>query len=289
MRFVKAFLMALLFVIVAGGYPYSEKIENPNLEEEKLNTILKNCADYCTRLKNSALFFVCREKINEELFQRTRVYIKSKHSSSRPPAYYRLRGKTKNEYIYDYQLIKKGSKIEESRILLEENGVKKNEKNAPMKTQRFYSYKSVFGPVGLLSKEFQDLFDYNFVKEAKLKGLKVYIIEANPKKNIEEQPNYGKIWVDQKDFSVVKIEMLQESLHGFEAFAGTLDDAEVKPDFKTVHFYEIEKNGIRFPSRTEFEESYKGKRTPKFKISEVSIKYDQYRFFIVETTVKYKE
>ena len=158
-----------------------------------------------------------------------------------------------------------------------------------MKTKRFYSYKSVFGPVGLLSKEFQDLFDYKFVKEAKLKGLKVYIIEAIPKKNIEEQPNYGKIWVDQKDFSVVKIEMHQESLQGFEAFSGTLDDSGVKPDFKTVHFYEIEKNGIRFPSRTEFEESYKGKRTPKFKRSEVLIKYDQYRFFTVETTVKYKK
>jgi len=289
MRFVKAFLLVLFFVIAAEGNPCSEKFEDSNLEEEKLNTILKNCADYCTRLKNSALFFVCREKINEELFQRTRVYIKSKNSSSRPPAYYRLSGKTKNEYIYDYQLIKKGSKIEESRILLEENGVEKNEKNAPMKTKRFYSYKSVFGPVGLLSREFQDLFYYKFVKEAKLKGLNVYIIEAIPKKNIEEQPNYGKIWVDKKDFSVVKIEMRQESLQGFEAFAGTRDDGEVKPDFKTVHFYEIEKNSIRFPSRTEFEESYKGKRTPKFKRSKVLIKYDKYRFFTVETTVKYKK
>jgi hypothetical protein len=289
MRFVKAFFCVLLFLIGPEGYSYSGKLEDSNLEKEKLNTILKNCADYCTKLKNSALFFVCREKINEELFQRTRVFVKGKGSSSKPPAYYRLSGKTKNEYIYDYQLIKKGSKIEESRILLEENGVKKNKKDAPMKTKRFYSYKSVFGPVGLLSKEFQDIFDYKFVKEAKLKSLQVYIIEAIPKKNIEERPNYGKIWVDKKDFSVVKIEMLQESLHGFEAFSGVLDDSGIKPDFKTIHFYEIKKNGIRFPSRTEFEEAYKGRRTPKFKRSKVLIKYDQYQFFTVETTVKYKE
>lgn len=203
------------------------------------------------------------------------------------PAFYRLTGKTKNEYAYDYQLIKKGSKIEESRILLEENGKKKNEKDAPMKTKRFYSYKSVFGPVGLLSKEFQDLFDYRFIKETKLKGRKVYIIEAVPKEDVDEQPNYGKIWIDKEDFSVVRIEMLQESLYGFEDVAGKLQESGIRPEFKTVHFYEIEKNGIRFPSRTEFEEAYKGSMTPKFKRSKVSIEYDNYRFFIVETTVKY--
>ena len=48
-------------------------------------------------------------------------------------------------------MIKKGKDIKESRILIEENGEERYEKNAPLKTKRFYSLKSVFGPVGFLS------------------------------------------------------------------------------------------------------------------------------------------
>ncbi len=60
------------------------------------------------------------------------------------------------------------------------------------------------------------------------------------------------------------------------------------PQITTTHDYFIEKNGIRFPSNTICEELYLyGLRKVRTKMSETRITYDNYRFFIVETEVKY--
>jgi hypothetical protein len=42
-----------------------------------------------------------------------------------------------NHLLYDYQLVKTGEKIEEKRILLEENGKKEHIPDASLEVQRF--------------------------------------------------------------------------------------------------------------------------------------------------------
>lgn len=193
-----------------------------------------------------------------------------------------------NKYVYDYQLIKKGEKIEESRILLKENGKKKYEENAPMKTKRFYSKRSVYGPVGLLGKEQQGKYDYKIIKEQTIKKRKTYVIGVTPKINIKENPNFGKVWVDKENFSVLKIEIEQESLAGFEKIEKESKEKQVIPIITTTHDYFIEKNGIRFPSKTVCKEVYLTKmRRMRSKISETVITYDNYRFFLVDVKIKY--
>lgn len=258
-------------------------------DEGGLAEILKKCAEYCERLTNSALFFVCKETIKEEIYQG--------HFARTPSITLQgniiIRGSggrniERNAYVYDYQLIKKGEKIEESRILLEENGKKKYEKNAPLKTKIFYSKRSVFGPVGLLSKEWQDKYDYKIIKEkTTLEGRKAFIIEAKPKTETEGNPNYGKVWVDKEDFSILKIEIEQESLAGFERLEQEIKKRKIKPLFTITHDYFIEKKGIRFPNKTVFEEKYIGWRGRRSKASETIITYDNYRFFMVEVKVEY--
>ncbi len=49
----------------------------------------------------------------------------------------------------------------------------------------------------------------------------------------------------------------------------------------------MSKKGIRFPSKTVFEESYIS-AAKKRERSRTVIKYDNYRFFIVDYEVKYK-
>jgi hypothetical protein len=248
------------------------------IEEKAIEEILGKCAEYCEKLKSSALHFVCEEKIKEEIVLKPRI----ESSRLRAPTV-----KERNEYVYDYQLIKKGKDIKENRTLIEENGEKRNIKDALLKTKRFYSLKSVFGPVGFLGKEFQGLYNYQLKKEGKVKGRKAYIIEVIPKKKIEDKPNYGKLWVDKENFSVLKTEISQESLAGYEDFEKKAKNLRIKPILKTTHYYEVEKKGIRFPSKTVFVESYisAAKRRER---SRTVIEYDNYRFFIVDYEVKYK-
>ena len=270
---------------------YSQTDNSKTNDQDELEIILEKCAKYCERLSNSALHFVCEETINEELNRGPPGGDRVATSSGGNMTMRSIAGGRnieRNKYVYDYQLIKKGEKIEESRILLKENGKKKNEENAPLKTKRFYSKRSVYGPVGLLGKEQQSKYDYKIIKEQTIKKRKTYVIEVIPKINIEGNPNFGKVWVDKEDFSVLKIEIKQESLAGFEKIKQESKEQKIIPIITTTHDYFVEKNGIRFPSMTNCLEVHvariRGKRT---KISETRITYDNYRFFTVDTKIKY--
>ncbi len=288
MRIIRC-LILILFLLIYSGDVFSEFMSSANSKTlPELDEILKKCAEYCEKVENSALFFVCKEKIREEIFvehSMRRIVVRG----GRPRTYRIPTKKEKNEYVYDYQLMKKGKSIKESRTMIEENGEKKNEKDAPLKTKTFYSLKSVYGPVGLLSEKFQEQYNYKLLKEDKISRRKAYVIEAVPKKRIEENPNFGKLWVDKVDFSVLKIEMAQESLAGFEELESKMIKSGVTPILKAIHHYGVEKNGIRFPSKTVFEEAYSGYWRGKSRQSKIIIEYYDYRFFTVDVEVKYKE
>jgi len=252
---------------------------------EELDTILNKCAIYCEMLANASLFFVCIEKIEETKFEHNFV----RYYKNRVP-----RKVEENTYVYDYQLIKKGTKIEESRILLEENGKKMNEKDAQLKAHMFYSKRSVFGPVGLLIRENHDKYNYKILDEETISGRESVIIEAKPKTEMRDMPNYGKIWVDKKDYSILKIEVAEESLVGIEQVRGVINIG-IDPAISVTHFYdEVYKTNknqiIRFPSKTVFlYEKYLNKRRYKEKVIEGRTQYTyyNYRFFTVDVDVKY--
>ena len=113
------------------------------------------------------------------------------------------------------------------------------------------------------------------------------MIEALPKIKMKDKPNYGKIWVDKEDFSVLKIEIEAESLAGFENLKEMSKKRRIRPIITVTHDYGLEKKGIRFPSKTIFEESYIGLGTGKFRASRTIITYDDYRFFTVDVKVKH--
>ncbi len=284
-------LFSAFFLITYPSYLRSTtSLDSPIDTPVELERILRKCADYCEKLANSALFFVCQEKIEEQIhhIQFSEVEVWGPTVMRRV---YRVRNPRpkaeKNTYIYDYQLIKKGTKIEESRILLEENEEKKYVKNSKLKTKRFYSKRSIFGPVGFLSKDWQETYNYKIKKQDTLNGRKAIVIEALPKVKMKDKPNYGKIWVDKGDFSILKIEIEAESLVGFESLKEMSKKRRIKPIITVVHDYDIEKKGLRFPSKIIFVESYFGRGIGKFRASRTIITYDEYRFFTVDVKVKH--
>jgi hypothetical protein len=266
--------------------------ESSSSSNDLLHDILEKSAAYCDRLSRAALDFVCFEKIREEIYSyalpSSGRYVVVGEGEGPMSLEVRARRFTKtNNLIYDYQMIRQKGEMQESRTLIEENGVRKEEKNAPLKIKRFYSERPIFGPVGFLSKEWHDLYNYEIIDDDKVESRRAYVIEVRPKTPIENKPNYGKIWVDKEDSSILRIDVEQESLPGFEKIRQEAEKEKLTPHFKTTHIYGVEKNGLRFPSRTVFEEEYSRVKAGKFKVSKTTIRYENYRFFTVDTEVKY--
>jgi hypothetical protein len=229
---------------------------------------------------------VCNEKVKEEIFRPSpQVYDVSGRISY--SAYPVGRLTQKNVYVYDYQLIRKNFEINEQRILIEENGKKKNEKEAGLKT-RIFSYSNIiFGPVGLLSEFWQEYYDYKIIQREKFKRNKVIVIQATHIPHMKTTNLFGRIWVREDDFSIVKIEWEQESIQNYELIEEFAEKLKAKPELEFLAEYAFEKNEIRFPSKCTITEAYRRKRGGRFTRSKTTITYKDYKFFTVETEVKY--
>ncbi len=278
MKKQRAFVSVLIFLVLST-HVYGQKASSHSSGQTELETILKKCAEYCEKLANSALFFVCKEKITEKISSRSAIIAKDPRGSSS----HAYTSTAKRVYVYDYQLYRKGSDIKEQRILIEENGKKKHEENAPLKTRIFKHENIVLGPIGLLSSHWQTFHDYKILKEEKFKGDKTVVIEAVLKPEHAFHHLSGKVWVRKSDFSILKIEWLQQSIRGYERVEETAKELRAKPHLTLIAEYGFEKNGIRFPSKYSLDEDYLLRGMRRFKQSKTVVVYDDYKFFTVET------
>jgi hypothetical protein len=271
-------LFLFYFAISSWSLPSTQR------QEKQLEPILEKCAEYCERLVHSVLFFVCKEKITEKISSRATVTIISNDPQGLIRAY---GGTVTSVYVYDYQLYRKGNEIKEQRILIKENGKKKHEENAQLKTRAFKHENIVLGPIGLLSSYWQTFHDYRILKEAKYKGDETVIIEAVLKPEYTFHHLSGKIWVRKSDFSILKIEWLQQSIKGYDRVEETAKKLGAKPRLSLIAEYGFEKNGIRFPSKYSLDEVYiRGGR--RHHASKTVVIYEDYKFFTVETEARIK-
>ncbi|HSA97437.1 MAG TPA: hypothetical protein VLJ16_15405 [Acidobacteriota bacterium] len=248
--------------------------------EDPLPQILEKTRDYCRRLGASSLYFVCREKIDERQYSPPLVILSN---ASAPQA--KL---TRVLLEYDYQLVRKGESVEEQRVLLKENKQPRNEPGAELKT-RLYKHKNlVFGPGAFFSEYWQPRHAYTCVGEDLVGKDDTFVIEAAPAGAPEPDLVYGKAWVRKKDFAIVKIEWDQRCLGNYDQVLAVANRIghQAEPRLAIACTYGIDKNGIRFPDKMTIREEYWSTRGT-YRISETTVRYEDYRFFIVETEVKY--
>jgi len=267
-----------------------EEIVNP-----PLSIILKKAAEYCTKLSNATLDFICTEIATERLnydYKKGDWFV---HKL--------IERKAKNNFIYDYQLVRKDKKVKEKRILLNVNGKKIHYKNAHLITQRFDYARVIFGPIGVLGESWQKHFEYKILGSEILNKTDTFVIQASPKNSQKIEHLYGKIWISKKDYNILKIEWSPQSLKNYEYINRFAKSLRAKPKLTLVSEYFFEKNNIRFPSSYFIKEDYflKGqnkiqviskqglRKVNKFTMSEIEVKYKDYKFFIVETEVKYEK
>jgi len=258
-----------LFFSLAFFHARGHQTESSSLKEQddpRLAAVLKKTAQYCLRLDKAALDFVCLEDVAEM----TRRYTPQT-----------------DVYLYDYQFIRKGRETKEKRNLISVNGKKTNIGDSQLYTVMFQYKNVLFGPVGLLSQNWQAYHDYKLVGEDTFSNDKVVVIEVKPNAFLVTPHCYGKVWVNEEDGSVLKIIWDQESLGNFQSAEewARIHDAELQ--ITAYSEYGHEKNGLRFPSRsyTEYATIEKNKR--KFVSAEITITYRDYKFFTVETEIKY--
>jgi len=285
--------LMLLFVILIF-FQYIPAQEKPKIaaDKAKLAAILRKTRQYCAKLENAAFYFVCLEEVTEKIsipkgFVQVpiAVNVRDLESSTR-----RLKrtGKTKvNTFLYEYQLIRKEGQDEETRILLKKNGKKSYQKDAMLEISQFQYEKLIFGPSGLLSYYWQRYHDYEIIKEEILNGEKVIVIAAIPKASLEENYPFGKIWVREGDFAILKIEWDEKSLENLQIIKERAERYRAEPQVTIISEFGFEKNKIRFPSRFTFEEAYLDSRGEKFVRLEITVVYEDYKFFTVDVDVEY--
>ena len=257
--------------------------------DRRLARILARTKDYCRRLENAALDFVCIEDIKEEFFHLPGIEVDTVEPGHTPrwPFSYRIPRKGfVRTFIHDYQLIRKDGQRVETRTLIKENGIPRNEKNAQLTTMSVRVENALFGPVGLLSEARQAAFEYRLAGEKKVEGRKALLVDAIPKPEFPGVHCNGRIWILEGDASIVKIEWEQTSVGNYRAIRETAERLKAEPSLVSATEYDVLKNGIRFPSRDTTEESYLMKKNKKFVRSKSTILYRDYRFFSVETDVR---
>lgn len=247
-----------------------------------LRYLLERAAEYCDRLSQTVMDFVCRERVEEWLFPRAVLF----SSFSRPRALSVGRRET-HDFIYDYQLIRdRTGSIRETRTLLKRDKKSLRVPGAGLETRLFWHARIVMGPLGLLSREHQRDHDYRILREERVGKERALVVEAVPKPGVRSDHLVGTIWLRVDDARVLKIEWDPSSMENYAAVEKTAERFQMVPRIVLASEFSFEKNGIRFPSRFTIKEIYK-KGLSRFQRSEIDVLYDQYKFFTVETQVKF--
>jgi TonB family protein len=279
--------------------PDPRTFEPPSAELKK---ILELGAAYCRRLSNAAMDYVCVETIKTTDYamylpkkaasEDTKTATKATDSGtlisiadrrsilSRDP----YNTKT-NRYVCDYQMIKKGDRIEERRILLKENGKPVQGKAKYLAEKRYAILQPLFAPIVVLMEDRQKLYHFRLIGEEKILGRAAAVVEAVALLGAPGGVPRAKIWVARDSFQILQCETFGMPVGGYEFVFQEASSIGISPIGITTTTFDVEKNGLLFPSRVSFLIEYPvnvwgiGKRTKV----ETDIRFDHYKFFTVET------
>jgi hypothetical protein len=265
------FVLPVLLLSVQGG-----DSPKPSLDE-----ILQREAEYCRRLELAALDFVCFEDITEKVDQSKDINLVTWGSlRDRPPT------SVKRTFLYDFQFIRKDGSIKETRTLLKQNGRDMKVKDAELQTGTFVYKNAVLAPIGIFGARWREALTYKVSGEASVGGRSCLIVDAAPKGSHPEIDFLsGRAFIDKATLDILKIEWSEQKIGNYAAFEKRGKRYGMKPRIRITSEFEIEKNGIRFPTRHLIEEAYIGQAAmstaSKFVRSRTSVIYTDFRFFTV--------
>jgi hypothetical protein len=165
-----------------------------------------------------------------------------------------------------------------------------------VQTNTFFSEKAVFAPITILDGSLQHRYNFRFIRYDQRNGRPAAVIEALPRKPVETATIYGTLWIDREDFSVLKIEADPKSIRGYQVLEKLALRLRTRLHLSLGIDFDRQQKGIRFPTKVNFLEKYKGGRIisrhcgPKgWERTRTEFTYSDYRFFSVQTDVTVQE
>ncbi|MBN2345300.1 MAG: hypothetical protein JXO51_02845 [Candidatus Aminicenantes bacterium] len=257
----------------------------------ELDAVLQKAAGYCRRLKEAAFRFYCLEKVEERILERDPLMRRVDPAERR--------------WHYDYQITGADGMIQERRRLILDGTHKVEREDAALET-RFSSHYSVFLPVTLLAVENRREYSYRFIEREEVKDRRCAVVEVLPSQPQSSGIAQGKVWIDEADGSVLKIEMSPRGISGMEALEKAARKMSAELILNVIHWYLVGHDGLRFPSETQFIEQYRFDKSlanrpqidvrgyhPSTTVLETRVRfvefyrlqqrYEDYRFFEVES------
>lgn len=236
-RLTLLLLMALLPAFVqAGG-------------KAELDTTLEKTGIYCEKLYHAAVHFICHETVVEimDIREFGKKYKELGHELRKT--------KKRNKYVTEYQLLKEGDKITEQRKTKFKNGIPVKNPDAAMKSF-IRSFKSSLSPYYLFARENRDNYVYKILRREPVENQPAMVMEIRLKQKNGNHPLFALVWIATDSFAILKMHAFPTSIQGYE-FLKAAEDLNVSDvEVEDIHYYGIEKNGIRFPSKTEISLRY---------------------------------
>jgi len=287
-RRILTFVLALAVTLIALQTAFTQT----RADGEKpfdLAAFLKTAADYCRRLESAALYYTCREEI-EETVNLTRDIQGRPILTDQPtlgsPTSPETNGRL--SLVYDYQCIRAfNGEVRDTRTLIEQNGKKKHVPEAKMNMTAFELDRTMLGPIYIFAERFQSEYDFTVTGRDKFERKPVVIVEAKPKPGAPVSLNlFGKTWVDPATNEILKIEWDESRIGRYEIFRKWGARYKLTPRITIRSEFSVEKNGLRFPTKMFLEEAYLNERGRKFIRSETTVEYTDFKFFTVEVEIK---
>jgi len=267
------FLGTYLFWFLFGGVAAESGLPAQEKSEELIRKILERCADYYEHLTEIWLTMLCRETVEEEIFNfrvgQGRVIL-----SADPD---RELKNEKNTYVSEYQLVLVQGKIEEKRRLLIKNGQALNQAVENLGARTYKNRIPFLEPLGILDQDGQRSFDFRINKLGHWNGEKIAVLRAVPREKEKREYLSAEAWVALDDLSILKLELQQRFLGDFDGIEKTSEGLKAEPRIKISSEFLFMNDGIRFPTSYIIEESYVEPKLRKFLRSMTKVTYENYR------------
>lgn len=276
-----------------------------SISTEDLNRILDGAAKYCEKLKESAFHFLCKEEIAETRKplsssstlrdQRTGRSKSLKYNRRTPNLPVSKMPKTTvKKMVFSYRLMKSGESIKEERqrfnVKTDRSLDEKNEN--VIKTTAFFSERAVFAPTTMLAADRQAYYRFTFLGYDSLKNRRCAMILGVPLDPHITRGFFGTTWIDLEDHSVLKVAADPRSIKGYSNLKELADKLKTRLHLSLEMNFDLQRDGIRFPTRVSMMEKYKGGRNISmlrgpagWERTRTQFRYSDYRFFSVKSNV----
>jgi len=288
------FLLLIFGSMIASGLGTTAASPRPKNKEFRqdleMSTLLQRAAEYYKRLEAAVVYYFCVETVTEMLHpvpEKHKGFVAFHADAKGWPSLYPKKT-LKNEWVYDYQMLRRGKSVQERRVLLRENGLEKKQEHASLKIRIFDYWTMAFGP-NAFDKEFQERSAFTLLRRERIFGRDALVVQVEPRPPIPSNLMWGLSWIDEVDSTFLRIEFSPRSIRNFFSLERKGRDLHAVPDTTIQIEFAVLHDGIRFPSRFRIEEAYIADDGERFALSSIDVAYTDYRFFSVDVRVNEKK